>query len=99
MAILVLKRIIKKNNCGDLKFCRKLGTYKNFTSKINSTLGVNFDLFTGILVVKKNSLKKSKKKGKFYHHCPKTVLAPLSKFFLTSGSMSFAMAQTDGHGG
>ena len=36
-------KIMKKLNCEDLKFCSKLGTYKNFTSKINSTLGVNFD--------------------------------------------------------
>ena len=43
MAILVLKKNIKKHYFGDLKFCRKLGTFKNFTSKINSTLGVNFD--------------------------------------------------------
>ena len=42
MAILVLKNIKEKNG-EDLKFCRKLGTYKSLTSKINSTLGVNFD--------------------------------------------------------
>ena len=43
MAILMFKKIFKKNYFGYLKFCRKLGTHKNFTSKINSTLGVKFD--------------------------------------------------------
>ena len=35
---------------------------------------------------------------KLGHHCAQTVLAPIIKFFTTSGSRSFAIAQTDGHG-
>ena len=64
--------------------------YQNFTSKNNSTLGVNLIDLRGFQWFKNKQNKKKQKKHlklkviffcTFCHHCPKTVLAPLTKFF------------------